>query len=118
MNFSPVSRPRQRIGVPYPVSYREILNTNAAVYGGCGQSTAARIYEAGEVPWNGREFSIIVPLPALSALILKPDPPHREQADAAPDGKHAFRLEQGIRGFMSRIPEIMRMERSPKRSED
>jgi 1,4-alpha-glucan branching enzyme len=72
MNFSGISRPEHRIGVPYPVRYREVFNSNA--YGGLGR--VPRDYaDAEEMPWHGREFSIRLCLPALSAVILKPAPP-------------------------------------------
>jgi 1,4-alpha-glucan branching enzyme len=73
-NFSLVSRPRYRIGVPYPTAYAEVLNTNATEYGGCGPVQAQTEVAAEEVPYAGRAFSIEIALPALSGIALKPAP--------------------------------------------
>ena len=74
LNFSAVSRPNYRIGVPYPVTYRTIFSSNDAAYGGAGRAEAGGV-EAEEVAWHGRSFSIRLDLPALGAMVLRPDPP-------------------------------------------
>jgi 1,4-alpha-glucan branching enzyme len=74
-NFSAVSRPDHRIGVPYPVGYTMLFDSNAKRYGGFADAAAAPVVRAEEVHWHGREFSIRLTLPALSAVILKPAPP-------------------------------------------
>jgi 1,4-alpha-glucan branching enzyme len=77
-NFSAVSRPQHRIGVPYPVSYTQLFDSNAKRYGGFGASPASPpVVQAEEIPCHGREFSIRLTLPALSAVILKPAPVDR-----------------------------------------
>jgi 1,4-alpha-glucan branching enzyme len=74
-NFSAISRPQYRIGVPYPVSYTELFDSNARQYGGFGANPASPlVVQAEEIPCHGREFSIRLTLPALSAVILKPAP--------------------------------------------
>ena len=74
-NFSAVSRPDHRIGVPYPVAYTLLFDSNAKRYGGFAAEAPARIVHAEEVHWHDREFSVRLTLPALSAVILKPAPP-------------------------------------------
>ena len=74
-NFSAVSRPDHRIGVPYPVGYTLLFDSNAKRYGGFAAKAPAPVVRAEEVHWHGREFSIRLTLPALSAVILKPAPP-------------------------------------------
>jgi 1,4-alpha-glucan branching enzyme len=74
-NFSAVSRPDHRIGVPYPVGYTLLFDSNARRYGGFAVTAPAPVVRAEEVHWHGREFSIRLTLPALSAVILKPAPP-------------------------------------------
>ena len=74
-NFSAVSRPDHRIGVPYPVDYTLLLDSNAKRYGGFAVEARARVMHAEEVHWHDREFSVRLTLPALSAVILKPAPP-------------------------------------------
>ena len=74
-NFSAVSRPDHRIGVPYPVGYTMLFDSNAKRYGGFAAKASARVVRAEEVHWHDREFSVRLTLPALSAVILKPAPP-------------------------------------------
>ncbi len=77
INFSAISRFDFRIGVPYPVSYTEVFNTNEIRFGGYGTPYPGIIYEMEDVQWHGQEFSIqLERLPALSALLLKPAASH------------------------------------------
>jgi 1,4-alpha-glucan branching enzyme len=73
-NFSLVSRTGYRIGVPYPTAYEEIFNSNAIEYGGVGRSPYRSGIIAQEIPHAGQAFSIELPLPALSVIVLKPAP--------------------------------------------
>jgi 1,4-alpha-glucan branching enzyme len=75
LNFSAVSRPYYRLGVPYPVAYREIFNSNDTDYGGPGRPPAAEVIRAEEIPCAGCECSLSLPMPALGAVILKPAAP-------------------------------------------
>jgi len=69
-NFTPVARENYRVGVPEAGFYREILNTDSSHYSGgdAGNSGGVR---AEPVPWSGREHSITVRLPSLSAVYFK-----------------------------------------------
>ena len=71
-NFSGISLPHHRVGVPYPVAYTALFSTNAQAYGGHAAAMPKEGVRAEEVPWHGRDYSIEVPLAAFSALILKP----------------------------------------------
>lgn len=73
-NFSAVSRPDHRIGVPYPVAYTVLFDSNEPRYGGSGVPGGRERIVAEEIPWAGQPFSISLALPALSAVILQPDP--------------------------------------------
>ncbi len=73
LNFSGISRPDYRVGVPYPVAYRTIFASNDQAYGGAGRPLGGEC-DAEEVAWHGRAFSIRLSLPALSAVVLRPDP--------------------------------------------
>ena len=66
-NFSPVPRYKYRIGVPRPGYYREILNTDAAIWGGSNAGNAGGV-EAESVPYNGLQYSISITLPPLGVL--------------------------------------------------
>jgi 1,4-alpha-glucan branching enzyme len=73
-NFSGVSRPAHRLGVPYPVVYTVLLNSNDDRYAGSGSSCRGTQVTAEEVFHHGHAFSITLDLPALSAMILQPAP--------------------------------------------
>jgi len=70
-NFTPVSRWGYRIGVPVPGHYRELLNTDAAAYGGSGVGNLGGV-RAESLPWHGRDWSLALTVPPLGSLILKP----------------------------------------------
>ena len=42
-NFTPVLRVGYRVGVPYGGCWRELLNSDATLYGGSGQGNLRRI---------------------------------------------------------------------------
>ncbi|MFO1372555.1 MAG: 1,4-alpha-glucan branching protein GlgB [Candidatus Competibacteraceae bacterium] len=73
-NFSDQSYPRYRIGVPYPVEYRELLHSDASEYGGSGVTVPGKSVTAEETSSHGFAFSIVLNLPPLSAVVLKPAP--------------------------------------------
>jgi 1,4-alpha-glucan branching enzyme len=77
-NFSALPYQRYRIGLPQAGRWREILNTDAADYGGTGTGNLGAV-EAVAEPWHGRPASATVTLPPLGVLWLTPEP------GAAPD---------------------------------
>jgi 1,4-alpha-glucan branching enzyme len=68
-NFTPVPRIRYRIGLPLPGRWREILNSDAAAYGGSNAGNAGGI-DAQATGHNGYPCSAEVTLPPLGALWL------------------------------------------------
>jgi 1,4-alpha-glucan branching enzyme len=64
-NMTPVPRPGYRIGVPRSGFYREVLNSNAAEYGGSGTGNFGGVHSE-NISWHGRPFSIRVDLPPLA----------------------------------------------------
>jgi 1,4-alpha-glucan branching enzyme len=70
-NFTPEPRPGYRIGVPDGGRYREVLNSDAAAYGGSG--VAAGALRAAAAPRHGRPFSLELTLPPLGVLVLQRD---------------------------------------------
>jgi 1,4-alpha-glucan branching enzyme len=66
-NFSPVLRAGYRVGVPSPGYYREILNSDAAIYGGSNQGNGGGAM-ADDVEWNGRPHSLALRLPPLGVV--------------------------------------------------
>jgi 1,4-alpha-glucan branching enzyme len=71
-NFTPVPRPGYRLGVPAPGVYRELLNTDAAVYGGGNVGNAGGV-EAERVPCHGHAWSVALTLPPLGVVFLRPE---------------------------------------------
>lgn len=80
-NFHPTSSyPDLRLGVPDPVDYRLLLNTDDIFFGGHGIVRQGQLYPWQNVPWHGRSQSVQIYLPARTAQVLAPiDPsaPHR-----------------------------------------
>jgi 1,4-alpha-glucan branching enzyme len=71
MNNTPVPRYNYRLGVPKPGYYSELLNTDAAIYGGSNLGNTGGVYsEVGNLHQQGHFISLT--LPPLSLLILKP----------------------------------------------
>ena len=69
-NLTPVLRESYRVGVPGPGSYKEILNTDSAYYGGTDVGNAGGV-RAEPIPWNDRPYSLKLRLPPLAALYFK-----------------------------------------------
>ena len=70
-NFTPVPREGYRMGVPNEGWYREILNSDAANYGGSNMGNSGG-RKAEPVSWHGQPCSIVITLPPLSAVFFKP----------------------------------------------
>lgn len=70
-NFTPVSRMGYRIGVPKEGYYNELINSDAACYGGSGFGLKGGIH-AEPAPWHGKPYSLNLDLPPLGMLLLKP----------------------------------------------
>jgi 1,4-alpha-glucan branching enzyme len=71
LNFTPMVRDRYRVGAPQGGWWRELLNTDAAVYGGSNVGNGGGV-EAMPEPCHGREWSLELTLPPLAALVLAP----------------------------------------------
>jgi 1,4-alpha-glucan branching enzyme len=70
-NFSPVPRHGYRIGLPRGGGWREVLNTDAAGYGGSNVLNGS--VEAEETPWHDQPYSASVTLPPLGVVWLVPE---------------------------------------------
>jgi len=70
INLSGRDLDNYRIGVPDPGSWIPLIDTDSDIYGGSGRRTASS-YEAEPYGWNGYDNSIVMTLPALSAIMLK-----------------------------------------------
>ncbi len=71
-NFTPRYHFKYRIGVPYNMYYKEILNSDAKFYGGGNTGNLGGV-QAEKMEFHNRPYSIEVQLPALSVIVLKPE---------------------------------------------
>jgi len=74
VNFTPVPRPGYRIGAPKAGVWREVLNTDAEIYGGGNIGSGGRVHSVPE-PAHGQGQSLELTLPPLGAVLLKPEEP-------------------------------------------
>jgi 1,4-alpha-glucan branching enzyme len=71
-NLTPVPRAAYRIGLPRAGRWREVLNTDSAVYGGSNLGNLG-VVEAAAVPAFGLPASASLLLPPLATVYLVPD---------------------------------------------
>ena len=70
VNFTPVPRPGYRIGVPEAGWYREVLNSDAALYGGSNLGNGGGV-QTDPIPDHGHDQSISLTVPPLGFVLLK-----------------------------------------------
>ena len=73
-NFTPVVRENYRVGVPLEGSWKEILNSDAPLYGGSGQGNFGSLSTI-PLPIHGRPFTLNMRLPPLGVVAFQPDSP-------------------------------------------
>jgi 1,4-alpha-glucan branching enzyme len=89
-NFTPLARENYRVGVPRDGRWLEVLNSDAAEYGGSGVGNMGGA-ESTPVPYHGRFHSVVLTLPPLGAIFLRaPAPPGtaeelEREADTEPE---------------------------------
>ena len=69
-NFTPVPRYEYRVGVPKTGFWREMVNTDAGVYGGSNLGNNGGV-EAEAIGLHGEQASVSLTLPPLATIILK-----------------------------------------------
>jgi len=69
-NFTPAVRENYRVGVPQQGFWKELLNSDASLYGGSGQGNFGGC-EAVPLPIHGYPFSLNMTLPPLGVLIYQ-----------------------------------------------
>jgi 1,4-alpha-glucan branching enzyme len=72
LNLTPVPRPRYRIGLPRPGKWREVLNSDAAIYGGGDVGNLGGVL-ATDHPCHHHPYSARFTLPPLGLLAFKPE---------------------------------------------
>jgi 1,4-alpha-glucan branching enzyme len=70
-NFTPVPRLEYRVGVPKAGRYREILNSDAEMFGGSNMGNGG-FAMAEDIASHGRPASVTLTLPPLAVLAFKP----------------------------------------------
>ena len=73
LNLTPVPRAHYRIGLPQPGEWREVLNSDAAIYGGSNKGNLGGVTST---PWqsHGQPCSAEFYLPPLSLIAFQPEP--------------------------------------------
>ena len=69
-NLTPVARRGYRLGLPGSGTWREVLNTDASLYGGANGGNFGHV-QAGPVPAQSQGFSAEIYLPPLSVLVFE-----------------------------------------------
>ncbi len=69
-NFTPMERPDLRVGVPAPGHWSEVINTDAAAYGGSNRGNLGGL-DAEPVAHQGQPASIRITLPPLATLMFR-----------------------------------------------
>ncbi len=72
-NFTPLPRHNYVLGVPSGGFWREVLNSDATVYGGSGQGNLGGVHAA-PLPSHGRQYSLTLSLPPLATIMLEQAP--------------------------------------------
>jgi len=71
-NFTPVTREHYTVGVPRGGYWRELLNSDAAIYGGSGAGNLGGA-QANPLPAHGRYHSLLLTLPPLAVVMFRPE---------------------------------------------
>ncbi|HEY7157434.1 MAG TPA: 1,4-alpha-glucan branching protein GlgB [Gemmataceae bacterium] len=69
-NFTPVPRQNYQIGVPKGGFWREVLNSDVALYGGSGQGNFGGV-SAAPVSCHGRDYMLTITVPPLGMVAFK-----------------------------------------------
>ncbi|HOL84562.1 MAG TPA: 1,4-alpha-glucan branching protein GlgB [Thermoclostridium caenicola] len=71
-NFTPATHDNYRIGAPLDTVYTEVFNSDLEQYGGSHVANEQPV-KAEPVPWHGKSWSIILKVPPLATIVLRPD---------------------------------------------
>jgi 1,4-alpha-glucan branching enzyme len=84
LNLTPVPREGYRLGAPRAGSYRLLLSSDAALFGGSGYAVPEEVTTDDE-PWDGYPQSMRLTLPPLAALVLAPGKASKKAGTPAPE---------------------------------
>jgi 1,4-alpha-glucan branching enzyme len=72
LNLTPVPRGRYRVGLPRPGKWREVVNSDAAVYGGGNWGNLGGV-TVEEIKWHNQNYSAELTLPPLGVVAFQPE---------------------------------------------
>jgi 1,4-alpha-glucan branching enzyme len=72
LNLTPVPRYKYRIGLPRPGRWREVLNTDAAIYGGSNVGNLGGVISE-DVNLHNQSYSAEMTLPPMSVIAFAPE---------------------------------------------
>jgi 1,4-alpha-glucan branching enzyme len=70
LNLTPVARSGYRLGLPLGGRWKEAMNSDAEIYGGCNQGNWGGV-QTEEVPSHGHPQSALFMLPPLSVMVFR-----------------------------------------------
>lgn len=76
-NFAPGAREKFRLGVPFAGKYKEILNSDAKIFGGSGMVNP-RVKMSKKEEWDTRENSIMINVPPMGISVFQGTPAAEE----------------------------------------
>ncbi len=84
-NFTPVVRQSHRLGVPEAVWFQEIFNSDSTFYGGSNVGNGPGV-RAEPMESHGRPASVVITLPPLATVVLKPQRQRPSPLSRLPSG--------------------------------
>jgi 1,4-alpha-glucan branching enzyme len=70
-NFTPVTHYNYRIGVPFDIYYKEVMNSDSSIYGGSNVGNYGGV-NAEHYVMHNRPYSIKINIPPLATVVFKP----------------------------------------------
>jgi 1,4-alpha-glucan branching enzyme len=117
MNLTPVPRLRYRLGLPRPGKWFEVLNSDAALYGGSNLGNMGSVISE-EIKSHNQSYSAEFVLPPLSIIVFRPQPAP-EPAPVLPEVDP--NVSSGVRpspdAAVSETPDASRVSRDPALTE-
>ncbi|HEX8866717.1 MAG TPA: 1,4-alpha-glucan branching protein GlgB [Lentzea sp.] len=91
-NFAGMPHHDYRVGLPSAGRWKELVNTDAAHYGGSGVGNLGGV-DAEAKPWHGRPYSAVLQLPPSGVLWLVPDAAANAAAEAVTEALPVLKKE-------------------------
>ena len=84
LNLTPVPRLRYRLGLPRPGKWIEVLNSDAAIYGGSNNGNMGSVISE-DINSHNQSYSAEFVLPPLSIVAFRPERTELEQVTSEPE---------------------------------